>query len=400
MSGPRRRAPGERPLVDSVAVGARARSVEELQALDASFHALPRRSVDSQAPLLAAVVRARADVEAPYVCVSPSGRSALCARLEQRRIGVRVAFRSFGSFRARIAAVVDDGIVGDDPEWCVQQALGLLAAGEVDAVQFQCLRVGSVEEAAVQRGAAGRTVQREDPVVHLEVAVDCPNDELVASRDRRSREGIRRSRRKFDQLGERRVITRWPADADDPEVLLGQMEAIAATGYQRGMGVGFERDALHEELVRAGLKEGWFRAWVAAVDGVPAVFWTAFAFGDRWTLYETAFAEQFADAAPGAGLLSHVVEDACADPQVTTVGFGLGEARYKRDWASHEWMTADVTVFAPRLRWKAVAAVQRGASWAVTTVRQRLGEERVQALKQRLRRRAAGSARRDAERSG
>ena len=205
--------------------------------------------------------------------------------------------------------------------------------------------------------------------------------------------------------GRRRLRTRWePAleapDAADPEALLAPMEAISSPGYQRGMGVGFQRDPLHEELVRAGLAGGWFRAWVASVDAVPAVFWTTFAFGDRWTLYETAFAEEYADSAPGAGLLSHVIEDACTDSQVSTVGFGLGEARYKRDWASAEWMTSDVTIFGPRLRWRAVAGVQRGLSWAVSTARRAMGEDRVQALKKRLRARAAGAARRDAEHSG
>ena len=399
MDARRGRRAGE-PPVDSEAVGVSARTLEELASLAPTLLRLPRRSVDSQAALLAAVVRAREDVEAPYVCLSPSGTSALCARIERRRVGVRVAHKMLGAFRARILAVVDDGVVGDDPEWCVRHAFGLLAAGEVDAVQFQCLRIGSAEEAAVRRDSAGRTVQREDPVVHLEVGVAGSYEEVVAARDRRSREGIRRSRRKFDQLGDRRVITRWPADAADPEALLAQMEAISSTGYQRGMGVGFQRDPLHEELVRAGLAGGWFRAWVASVDAVPAVFWTTFAFGDRWTLYETAFAEEYADSAPGAGLLSHVIEDACTDSQVSTVGFGLGEARYKRDWASAEWMTSDVTIFGPRLRWRAVAGVQRGLSWAVSTARRAMGEDRVQALKKRLRARAAGAARRAAEHSG
>ena len=372
-----------------------ARSLTELAAIELRLAGLPRRSVDSQTPLLAAVTRARSDVEAPYVALSPSGTAALFARTERRRVGVRVAYRVVGAFRARVATVVNDGIVGDDPEWCVQHALGLLGSDGVDAVHFHCLRVGSEEEAALLAASAGMTVQTEDPFVHLEITVDAPYDELVARRDSRSREAIRRARRKVDALGARHSITRWPGDRADADALLAQMDEVAAGGYQRGLGVGFERDPLHEELVRAGLAGGWFRAWTLSIDDAPAAFWSAFAFGDRWTLYETAFAEAFAAAAPGAGLLSTVVQDAASSGSVRVVGFGLGDARYKRDWADREWMARDVIGFAPRLKWRSMAAMQRGTTWSYHTVRRVLGEDRVRAVKRWLRARARNNAQRD-----
>lgn len=377
------------------AMGRVQRSLTDLSLVHEQLDRVPHRAADTRLPLFVAVVRSRPEVLEPWVLVQEGEPpAALFARIEQRRVPLQAFFRTLVSVKGRVLAVVNDGVLGDPR--LADEAAAAIDRREADIVQFMCVRRGSTVEGALLASQWRLRRQIGPAMVNLQVGVAGSYSDVVASRDSRQREGIRRSRRKLDKSGGGAKIVRFPQDVDDPDTLLAALELVSSRGYQRGLRVGFERDEFHEDIARVGLREGWFRAWVVEIDGAACAYWTAFVFPDLWTLHETAFDERHAGLAPGAGLLCHVIEDACADASVSDVSFGLGDARYKRDWADQEWFSRDITFYRRNLKWTGFVWTQQAVTYSAESFRRRLGDDRVAKLRTWIRKRAASSASSDA----
>lgn len=358
---------------------------------------LERRSVDVSAPLFLATVEARPEVAGGRVLLlGEPVRSALVARLEEVPQRLRLAVLTVARLRARVLTVPEGGVLAgpDDTRVLVEEALHQMDGGDVDGVTFARVPTGSPLESVLAEHAERRSAQWAPPTVHLELDTSRSYEETVAAHGKRQREAIRRARRKLASLGEHQQVVRYPQDSTDAATLLAEVETITGRSYQRGLGVGFVADEFHGALAHQGLGAGWFRAWVLHVDGSPAAYWTALVDDGCWNLHETAFDDRHADAAPGTGLLGHVVEEACGEPGVDRVSFGNGDARYKRDWADAEWHSTTVSFFSDRARWRWFATAQRLADRLESTLRGLLGEDRVQAVRRWVRARAAATARR------
>jgi CelD/BcsL family acetyltransferase involved in cellulose biosynthesis len=136
------------------------------------------------------------------------------------------------------------------------------------------------------------------------------------------------------------------------------LEAVAAKTYQRGLGAGFADTDERRDLVRIGLEQGRFRAWLLSIDETPAAFWQGTARGDTFFVNSTGFDPAYGSHGVGTYLQQRMFEDLCADVAIRVVDFGWGDADYKRRFGTESWQEHDVVVFAPSPRGAVVNIVR------------------------------------------
>ncbi|MGH7822296.1 MAG: GNAT family N-acetyltransferase, partial [Candidatus Binatia bacterium] len=139
-------------------------------------------------------------------------------------------------------------------------------------------------------------------------------------------------------------------DVSDLERLMRDAEAVAATTYQRRLGVGFAADARTRERIRYEMTHGWFRSWVLYVGGAPRAFWIGLRYGDTYHSGETGYDPNFRSDRLGEFLLSVALEALRREPGLRRFDFGFGDADYKRRYSSDHLEEATIAIFAPTPR--------------------------------------------------
>jgi Acetyltransferase (GNAT) domain len=136
------------------------------------------------------------------------------------------------------------------------------------------------------------------------------------------------------------------------DALVGDVEQVAKTSYQRGLGVGFIDSPEMRERLRLKAERGWLRGYVLYVAGRPRAFWigdmNAGSFGSDYLAYDAELGKY----SPGMCLILKVIEGFYEDEQekVTGVDFATGHAQYKEVLSNQNWMETSVHIFAPSMR--------------------------------------------------
>jgi hypothetical protein len=252
--------------------------------------------------------------------------------------------------------VVDGGLVaGAEPEPLLA---AVLTAG-ADAAVFPALPVGSELLAAVS--GVGGTLERQRftrTSVRRRLVLPASLDEFLASRSRKTRFGVRYDGARLrDELGaELRVdALREPADL---ERLVGDLDRVAATTYQRAAGAGFANTPEERAVTEVGLAHGWTRAYVLSHGARPIAYWLCSIHRGTILLRGTGFDYAYGRLRPGIYLLMRVIEDACTDPELSVLDFGSGDAPYKQHFSSESFEERSVVVFAPTWRGRRINAVR------------------------------------------
>lgn len=133
------------------------------------------------------------------------------------------------------------------------------------------------------------------------------------------------------------------------EQLFTDAERVAATTYQRGLGVGFADTQPIRDLLTLEARKGWLRGHVLYAGGRPCAFeigclYNHIFFGD-YLGHDPAFAKY----APGTYLLVQVIE-ALGQEKVATIDWGIGDALYKRRFGNQHWNESTVCLYAPTFK--------------------------------------------------
>lgn len=342
-------------------------------------------SLDAHPDRFLAVLRSRPEVVRPHVLLREHGgepEAMLVARLEDRVAAARFGYATVHRARLRCLTVVYGGAAGAEGD-LVGPLLDALRAGEADIVFFHRLPVDSALHREVVRLAPGRLRQRFPPRDrHWTRALPESFDAFLETLPRRR--SLQRYARKLGrELGDRMTVARYQAP-EDLERVLADLEAVAATTYQRGLGAGFsaERD---RALVALGLERGWFNAWVLYVDGEPRAFEYGDVHAGTYHLGGKGYDPDWAQRRVGNVLGLRVWEDLCTDPSVESVDFGFGDADYKREVATHGWDEIDLTIHAPTVRGLTIAVLHSAVTGADRLARRVAGRERIAQIKRRWR---------------
>lgn len=371
------------------------RTVEEVETLREHWAGFAHPDADLDVFL--EVVRDRPEVLRPHVVVAERhGRpvALLAARLEDSRLPARFGYATVAAPRVRRITVVTGGIAGGE------EATGELAGAlldalrdrEADAVYLQPLPVGSpLHGALVDRAHPALRQRFASTSPHHVMDLPASSEALLPSLSKSLRENFKRYSRRLERTyGDRLAVRRFDSP-DDYEQVVADLETVAATTYQRGLGAGFTAE--HDgPLTRIALEGGWFRAWVLYLDGRPCAFEIGHVAGSVLVVAAKGFDPQHGHLHVGKVLQLRMLEDLCDDPAVTVLDFGLGDAEYKRKLATRTWEDAEVLVFG-RTRAALTALAGRTAVLAADRVARRAaGADRIAKVKRRWRDRRTPAA--------
>ena len=142
-------------------------------------------------------------------------------------------------------------------------------------------------------------------------------------------------------------------DTKDLDRMFRDIEQVAKTTYQRGLGVGFEDTPAMRDRMKLAAEKGWLRAYVLYVLEKPCAFWVGTLYQDLFHSSFTGYDAAYGKYTPGMYLILTAIqgffEQGNGTP-VRAVDFGLGDAEWKQDLADSEWLDWSGSIYAATLR--------------------------------------------------
>jgi CelD/BcsL family acetyltransferase involved in cellulose biosynthesis len=338
-----------------------ARSIEELEPLRGAWDRLRGHHVTADPDHYRAVLDATAGARPHAVLVERDGEPVALAlgRVEDFTLPVRLGYRVILSPKLRALTLVYGGMMGDADEETARTVLaelrGALSRGEADVLRLRMLEVGTpLHVLAHSEPGAFLRPRFARPSVHYQVAIPGSLDDFLAERSYKTRRNLRYyDRRLVAQLGDR-LTMRTFADPAEIDRLFADTLQVSAKTYQHAIGASFVDSPVQRAVFELGLRSGWLRAYVLYVGERPIAFWHGSAYRGVLGPGMTGYDPEFHEVRAGSYVLVRRIEDACADPEITLLDWGFGDAEYKRSLSDRSWVEEDLLVFAPS--WKGIRA--------------------------------------------
>ncbi len=338
---------------DAVAISA-ATSLPEVEALRDVWTSFTVTDIDADIDYFMAVVDSGDQIIGPHVLHIRRAADQdllVVARLQKLKLPLRLGYSAFGHVAVRALIVSFDGILGSQNRAdedlvfsCLRQSL---REGKADIVLMRNVDVEGDRYAA----ALASTVLRGcgQPASHRWVA-DIPNsfEDFLKVRSSKTRNKLRRYDRTLRRDFENRMQMRQFSQPEEIEELCRDMQVIASRSYQGGLGVGFSNSPTERALMKLGLDKGWHRTWILYLDGRPVSFWTGVAYGNTFLVGTPGFDPDYAKDSVGRFTMLRMVEDLCADSNISRLDFGQGEAEYKSAFGRDVRLEREVLLISAR----------------------------------------------------
>ena len=367
-----------------------ARTDQEVEALRPYWTQLRFGHLDAQLDVFQSVVHTLPEALRPHVVVGERDSTPvalLVARLEERELPARFGYATVLRPRVRCLTVISGGVAGPDGAEVplVAELLASLRRREADVVLFHRVTVGSsLHVQAVERPSRWARQRFLVPARHWAMELPDSSDKLLPALPKKLRDNFKSRRRGLErEYGDRMEIRRIDAPEHAAEAI-ADLEAIAATTYQRGLGAGFSADR-DGELAELGLRRGWFRAWILYLDGAPVAFELGTLHHDTFVVGAKGYDPSTTARHVGWPVQLRMLEDLADDPEVRTVDFGFGDADYKRRLATTGWDETDVLVYGRTARALVANAGATAVLGADRLARRLAGKERIAKVKRRWR---------------
>lgn len=328
-------------------------SVEELRPNWVEWRGHRDANLDVYLTLLAC----RQDSAEPYIIlVERNGKpdAVLIGNAATTTVTERIGYWTARISRVKALTFIYGGFLGNQSEenskLIVSAIERSLQNGDADVAVLSYLR----EESPLHRRATrvpSAFMRDHFPVSYKHWMIDfaeAPEDGIYTALSREHRasqkEEIRKSK-KFKSAFPDLELVRFKG-TDGLEKLLSDAEKVAATTYQRGLGVGFYNAPPIRSLLTLEAEKGWLRGHVLYAGGRPCAF-------EIGCLYNGAFLGEylghdpaFSKYAPGTYILTQVI-DGLDREKVTTIDWGIGDAPYKRRFGNKCWSESTIYLYAP-----------------------------------------------------
>jgi len=136
---------------------------------------------------------------------------------------------------------------------------------------------------------------------------------------------------------------------DELDRLMTDSERIAATTYQRSLGVGFSDSSQIRGVLALEAEKGWLRGYILYVSDRPCAFWMGCVYNDEFLSEYLGHDPEYSKYSPGNYLLGRVMEDLCGEG-VKRIDFGIGDAFYKQRFANCSWEEGPIYLYAPTFK--------------------------------------------------
>ncbi len=328
---------------------------EQMERLRPIWSALAPRDIDSDIDFFSTVVANAALVLNPTIMHmrSPDGRDLMAiSRREILHIPFRFGYAKLGKAVVRAVVVTFDGILGAerpaDEAALMRELYALLKHGEADFVMMRNVQAEGTlfREALAVAGSGLRTLAR-PPSMRWVADIPASFDSFLQRRSGKTRSTLRRKARQLEQEFTSVRVHRFRRP-DELEIMCADMEDVAATSYQRRLGVGFNGTRMQIALIKRGLEMNRYSTWMLYLDGRPVAFWNGFAYRDTFFIGTPAFNHEYGKHSVGSYAMMHMIEDLCADPAITRLDFGHGEAEYKSAFGRPDRLERDIYLAAAR----------------------------------------------------
>lgn len=333
-----------------------ATSLQEVEALRSVWSSFAITDIDSDIDYFMTVVANDDQIIEPHVLHirRASNRDLLVvARLQKLTLPLRLGYSVLGHVTVRALIVSFDGIMGShnraDEDLAFDCLCQSLRQGRADIVLMRNVDVSGDRYAAALASTAPLLRGSGQPASRRWVA-DIPSsfDEFLKVRSPKTRNKLRRYDRTLRRDFENRMQLRLFKHPEEMEELCRDMQTIASCSYQGGLGVAFSSSPTERALIKLGLAKGWHRTWILYLDGRPVSFWTGTAYGGTFLVGTPGFDPDFAKDSVGRFTMLRMVEDLCADPNISRLDFGQGEAEYKSSFGRDIRLEREVLLISAR----------------------------------------------------
>jgi hypothetical protein len=329
--------------------------LEDIRDIWESWHNHPNSDID----FYSAIVDLKPEIERPHVLLlyrDDCPEAMIVGRMERAFIEGRIGYKTLYKRQAKQLTFNYGGQLGNfsesNSDTLVREVIKLLRTGEADLAMFNFLRVDSplFRVATTLPGILSRDLvlaKQLHRCTTLPDNIDALNSQV--SPKIRKNKGFKKLLKDFSGVWEVRCLR----EPHEVERLCQDVERVAKTTYQRGLGVGFvDCDEMRRRLLLHAEK-GWLRTYILYLGEKPCAFWMG-------TLYKTTlhsdcmgYDPEYAKCSPGTFLIMRVIEGLCShmgDENVTQIDWGLGDAEYKAALGTHDWQEACVYIFAPTIK--------------------------------------------------
>jgi hypothetical protein len=334
------------------------RTIGDLENLRTAWTEMQRHP-NADLDLFLTVLASNTQIDRPYVVVlyrDGSPNTILVGRLENTRLDLRVGYAGFLKPRARSLTFIYGGLFGntcaDNCRALAVEIMNSLRGGEADFAFFNHLPADSSLYEALGR-APGFLGRDHFPALqtHRSMALPGSAEEFLQGLSPKLRRNQRWKKLLRDYPGA--VSIRCFRDASELEQMISDVEVVAKTTYQRGLGVGFADDEITRGHLVLKARRGWLRTYVLYVADRPWAFWSGTLYRDVFHSDYMGYNPEHSKYSPGLYLVTRVIEDFCKSGEqrkVDAVDFGLGDAEYKETLCNVQWQDASTYVFAPTAR--------------------------------------------------
>jgi hypothetical protein len=331
-----------------------ARSSAEVEELRRTWSAWPSHR-DSDIDFCLEYGWTREQVVRPHVIVLyRDGHAAaiLVGWIERTRLQSKIGYLRLPGIPALLLNFSYAGLLGNaSAENCrelVHSILGALRRGEADVAILDHLDMNSPlhREAHSLPGFVSRD-RLPEKMTHYVMNLPADVNAVYAALSSNHRSDLKRKAKKLLARYPGTARTECYRDPAEVEAVVPQIEQIAKTTYQRGLGVGFRDNEEMRRRLRMCANKGWLRAYILHLGEIPCAFWIGTVYNGGFCSDYLAFDPSFGDCSPGSFLMMRVIEDFCK-AGIKEIDFGPGEGRYKEQFGNHSIVESSAWIFATR----------------------------------------------------
>ncbi|MBZ5539503.1 MAG: GNAT family N-acetyltransferase [Acidobacteriia bacterium] len=334
------------------------RTLAEVEDIRQTWESWPGNR-DSDIDFYLTVLRSCPETVRPHIVMIGRGGqpdAMLVGRIDDRQIDFRVGYLHLKS-KARILYFVYGALRGnptaENSELLVREVCKSLSQGEADVAYLNFLRTDS-HVYGFGRKIPGILTRDYVPATQLHFSRTIPKsaDEFYQSLSSNARWQAKSKQKKLVKAFSGAVNVRCFREVGELDNLIQDVERVAKSSYQRGLGVGFVDSPEMRERLRLKAHKGWLRAYVLYVAQRPCAFWIGDLNGETFGSDYLAYDADLAKYSPGMYLILKVIESFCSgnEDRVTEVDFATGHAQYKEVLGNRRWTESAVYIFAPSLR--------------------------------------------------
>ena len=341
-------------------------TLEGVEALRATWTAfLGHRDADID--VYQTILRRRPVPTAPHiVLIERGGRpdAILVGEASTTRIAERIAYLTFPVTRVRVLNFVYGAFLGNQSEensrLIISELERSLRHGDADLAILNYVREDTpLYQVASRLPSAMMRDHFPTAQAHsLMVLPDRPEDiyaRLSSEHRWKLRRDAKRLRAAFPELRVDRFV-----GLDRLQQMTADTERVAATTYQRGLGVGFSDTEIIRELLGLEATKGWLRGYILYLGEQPCAFWIGCVYNGVFLSEYLGHDPAYAKNSPGTYLLAHAMEELCREG-VKAIDFSIGGSLYKQRFGNQQWNESTLYLYAPRWRGLRVKALRTAA---------------------------------------